>query len=189
MTVDYYFHLTEKDRETLKKMSNSLESNVRTVIRYHKGSVQDALHLIVEEYYDRDWYDSFDESVYESFWDDQCVRYDGLGNEWTSNLLLEAYSHYEKKYYRAILIAPDGEWVTDFKGETVEEVDSKLANSGSRWVFFPMALIVEDRYHDKKYFSIDDDLEIIKSYHPYDLLGKEGLTVKEFIGFVKRMYG
>lgn len=49
--------------------------------------------------------------------------------------------------YRAILYAPDGDWVMDYESPTVEEVEEKLANQGSRWYFYPFhAVIVNKGY-------------------------------------------
>jgi len=47
--------------------------------------------------------------------------------------------------YQAILVAPDGEWVTDFRGrETIAEVEEELANMGSRWYFYPFHGVITD---------------------------------------------
>jgi len=47
--------------------------------------------------------------------------------------------------YRAVLFSPDGEdWVTDHPSETVEEVWDKLADQGSRWIFYPICAVVRD---------------------------------------------
>lgn len=45
--------------------------------------------------------------------------------------------------YRAILIAPDGDWVTDFKRETITEVEEELADMGSRWIFYPFHAVIK----------------------------------------------
>jgi len=44
--------------------------------------------------------------------------------------------------YKAVLFAPEGDWTTDFKGETKEEVINQLANRGSRWFFYPFEGII-----------------------------------------------
>ena len=46
--------------------------------------------------------------------------------------------------YKAILFSPDGDWVTDCKGLTKEEVWDKVANLGSRWFFYPIPAIIRD---------------------------------------------
>jgi hypothetical protein len=48
--------------------------------------------------------------------------------------------------YKAILFAPDGDWVTDYRWcNTVEEVRERVANQGSRWTFYPYAFVILDR--------------------------------------------
>ena len=46
--------------------------------------------------------------------------------------------------YRAVLFSPDGDWVTDFEGETKEDVQEMLADRGSRWYFYPFEAIIRD---------------------------------------------
>ena len=47
--------------------------------------------------------------------------------------------------YKAILFAPDGDWMTDFREkETIEEVEECLANMGSRWYFYPFHGVIVD---------------------------------------------
>lgn len=47
--------------------------------------------------------------------------------------------------YKAVLFAPDGDWVTDCKGDTKDEVIEQLANLGSRWFFYPIEGIILDK--------------------------------------------
>lgn len=48
-----------------------------------------------------------------------------------------------KNTYKAILFAPDGDYVTDFiNSKTKEEVEEKLENMGSRWFFYPIQFVV-----------------------------------------------
>jgi len=49
------------------------------------------------------------------------------------------------KGYKAILFAPDGEWVTDFRAETKDEVIEKLSNRGSYWFFYPFEAVILDK--------------------------------------------
>jgi hypothetical protein len=45
----------------------------------------------------------------------------------------------------AILMAPDGDWVSDYYGcSTKDEVWNKLDDQGSRWFFYPFHFIVVD---------------------------------------------
>jgi len=46
------------------------------------------------------------------------------------------------KRYQAVLFAPDGDWVTDFRRDTIEEVIYELANKGSRWFFYPYEAVI-----------------------------------------------
>lgn len=47
--------------------------------------------------------------------------------------------------YRAVLIAPDGDVTTDYRGsETVEAVELALADQGSKHYFFPFHAVVID---------------------------------------------
>ncbi len=47
--------------------------------------------------------------------------------------------------YKAVLFAPDGDWVTDCKGDTLEEVYEALGDLGSRWYFYPYShFIIRD---------------------------------------------
>jgi len=44
--------------------------------------------------------------------------------------------------YKAVLFSLNGDWVTDFVGETKDEVINKLADKGSRWFFYPFEAII-----------------------------------------------
>jgi len=44
--------------------------------------------------------------------------------------------------YQAVLMAPDGDYVTDHRFGTVEEVEEAIADQGSRWFFYPFAVVV-----------------------------------------------
>lgn len=48
--------------------------------------------------------------------------------------------------YKAVLFAPDGDWVTDYlERETIEEVEQLLADQGSRWYFYPFHAVIVDK--------------------------------------------
>lgn len=47
--------------------------------------------------------------------------------------------------YKAVLFAPDGDWVTDYKANTKVEVISKLADGGSKWYFYPFEGLILDK--------------------------------------------
>lgn len=47
--------------------------------------------------------------------------------------------------YKAVLFAPDGDWTTDYaESATIEEVEEKLADQGSRWYFYPFHGVIRD---------------------------------------------
>jgi hypothetical protein len=47
--------------------------------------------------------------------------------------------------YKAVLFAPDGDWVTDFREcKTIEEVQENLCDMGSRWYFYPFHAVIRD---------------------------------------------
>ena len=46
--------------------------------------------------------------------------------------------------YQALLVAPDGEYVFDYRySKTVEEVEEQLCNQGSKWFFYPFEFVVK----------------------------------------------
>jgi len=45
--------------------------------------------------------------------------------------------------YVALLVSPDGEFVPDFKEDSIEKVQEDLANMGTRWYFYPYIFIVK----------------------------------------------
>lgn len=46
--------------------------------------------------------------------------------------------------YKAILFAPDGDYVTDFTNtDTKQEVWDKINDMGSRWVFYPICFVAK----------------------------------------------
>lgn len=50
-----------------------------------------------------------------------------------------------RRWYQAIVVAPDGDFRIDFRGTpTIEGVEEKLANQGSRNYFFPFHAVVLD---------------------------------------------
>jgi len=77
-----------------------------------------------------------------------------------------------KPKYKAILFTVDGGWVTDFPGETKDEVESKLADRGSLWYFYPIEGLM--RYTGS---STSPGEKVIKMYPPFDFLS--GKTIRE----------
>jgi hypothetical protein len=56
----------------------------------------------------------------------------------------------ETKTYKAVLFHPEGDYVTDFKGEyenqetACSDIWDKIADMGSKWIFYPIPVIVCD---------------------------------------------
>ena len=44
--------------------------------------------------------------------------------------------------YCALLVAPDGDYVTDYYADTKEEVIEQLKDRGSRWFFYPFEFVI-----------------------------------------------
>ena len=78
--------------------------------------------------------------------------------------------------YKAILFAVDGDWVTDCKGNTKEEVIEQLANKGSRWFFYPFEGIIRD------YGITTSNQRVVDMAPPLEYLaGKSIRTLKRII--------
>ena len=77
-----------------------------------------------------------------------------------------------KPKYKAILFTVDGDWVTDFSGETIDEVENKLADRGSLWYFYPIEGVM--RYTGS---LTSPDEKVIKMYPPFDFLSRK--TIRE----------
>lgn len=45
--------------------------------------------------------------------------------------------------FTAVLFATDGERVTDFERDTIEEVNNAINDMGSRWIFYPICCVAE----------------------------------------------
>jgi hypothetical protein len=46
--------------------------------------------------------------------------------------------------YKAALFAADGDWVTDYRSATIGEVWNANNESGSRWFFYPIIVVIAD---------------------------------------------
>ena len=44
--------------------------------------------------------------------------------------------------YRALLVAPDGDWTIDYRQSSIADVQDALANQGSRWYFYPFHAVI-----------------------------------------------
>lgn len=48
--------------------------------------------------------------------------------------------------YQAILFHPEGDYVTDFReSETKQDVWDRVADMGSRWIFYPIIFVATDK--------------------------------------------
>ena len=47
--------------------------------------------------------------------------------------------------YKAVLFHPDGEYVTDFRCDTKDEVWCKINDMGSKWIFYPITFVVTEK--------------------------------------------
>lgn len=80
--------------------------------------------------------------------------------------------------YRAVLFAPDGDWVTDFESDTIEEVRDKLADRGSRWYFYPFDAVILS--HPHVVYGTQRIIDAPTEFH--FLVGK---TIKTFTRFLR----
>lgn len=74
------------------------------------------------------------------------------------------------KNYQAILFAPDGEFITDFKErKEIQNVWDEINDMGSRWIFYPICFVGTD----KTITDTPEGLEYLK--------GKRIKTVKKIL--------
>jgi hypothetical protein len=82
--------------------------------------------------------------------------------------------------YKAVLFAPDGDWVTDYRGcKTKEEVWEYIENQGSRWFFYPFIFIIKD--NGKGYTTEKQRIVDVPEDWPHDVYGKSIKRVEELI--------
>ena len=97
--------------------------------------------------------------------------------------------------YCALLVAPDGDYVTDYYADSKEEVRRMLANRGSQWFFYPFDFIVTTRMSriveaplDMKEFerkTVKRALKAFKRAHD-ELAGDETVLIDDYIHLVKQ---
>ncbi len=86
--------------------------------------------------------------------------------------------------YKAVLFAPDGDWVTDFRGSpTIAAVEESLSEMGSRWIFYPFEFVAKDNNA-----GWSSGLEEIVSC-PNDDYFLTGRTIKEASEYFSRLSG
>jgi hypothetical protein len=80
--------------------------------------------------------------------------------------------------YTAVLFAPDGEWVTGYRGcSTVDGVIDQLVNQGSRYYFYPFHAVITDN----RGFTSENQ-RIVDAAFPFeDLKGKTVRTMSRVI--------
>ena len=81
--------------------------------------------------------------------------------------------------YKAVLFAPDGEWVTDCPGGDIEDVIEQLCNLGSRWIFFPFHAIIRDNGLTTRQHRLVDVAE------PFEHM--KGCTINTFSRMISQM--
>jgi hypothetical protein len=83
------------------------------------------------------------------------------------------------KRYKAVLFAPDGDWVTDFRGsESIREVQENLADMGSRWIFYPFHAVIVDRGSSLQ----NSRQKLVDVAYPFeDMKGRTIYTFSKFI--------
>lgn len=64
--------------------------------------------------------------------------------------------------YAAVLIAPDGEYVTDFERDSVAEVWDCVNDMGSRWIFYPFPVVAQ--IVDGRLGEIDESASTVVSW-------------------------
>ena len=74
------------------------------------------------------------------------------------------------KQYKATLFHPEGDFVTDFRGEkTISDVWEGINSMGSRWIFYPLCFVTTD----KTIVDTPEGMEFLK--------GKRIKTVKKYL--------
>lgn len=84
--------------------------------------------------------------------------------------------------YRAILFAPDGEWVSDYPSSSIDEIKKQLENQGSRWIFYPIHGII--RVKSKNFISTTN--RIVEMATPLENL--KGRAIKTASKYIKDNY-
>lgn len=76
--------------------------------------------------------------------------------------------------YKAVLFAPDGDWVTDYRDSaTIEDVEERLADQGSRWYFYPFHGVIVDHGG-----LTTDTQRLVSAAEPFEYM--KGRTIRSF---------
>ena len=88
-----------------------------------------------------------------------------------------------KTKYQALLVAPDGDCVTDYKRDTIQEVIDMMGDRGSRWYFYPFEfVIIAD---SKNYRTHSETLRKRIVDHPYEGHNFQGRTVNTVLNRIR----
>jgi hypothetical protein len=98
--------------------------------------------------------------------------------------------------YEALLVAPDGDYVTDHERNTPDEVMEAIANQGSKWIFYPYAAIMKAVPYPRRKAEVDGAVvvDIAEIHHngiyvsPDEWEGRKR-TVKAFRQMVREISG
>lgn len=86
-----------------------------------------------------------------------------------------------KRTYKAVLFAPDGDWVIDYRGSVcIEHVIDQLADQGSRWFFYPIHAVIVDHG-----VLTDKTARIVDAAPPFNHM--KGSTIGKFSEMLKNM--
>ena len=88
------------------------------------------------------------------------------------------------KRYKAVLFSLYGDWVTDYESDTKEEVIDKIENAGSRWFFFPIAMIILAR---GKYGYTTNTQRVIGIWDESWLKWMEGKSIKTIAKYISNL--
>ncbi len=78
--------------------------------------------------------------------------------------------------YTSIQFAPDGDYITDYQADTIDEIEQLCADQGSRWYFFPFQFVITD---NGKNYQFKEDImrkRAVSASYPFEDL--KGLSIK-----------
>lgn len=83
--------------------------------------------------------------------------------------------------FKAVLFATDGTWVTDYReSESIEAVQERLADQGSRWFFYPFHAVILDKGP-----TTFDTQRILDAAWPFEHM--KGKTIRSFGRLIENM--
>ena len=86
--------------------------------------------------------------------------------------------------YQALFVAPDGDYVIDYKRGTIQEVIDMMGDRGSRWYFYPFEfVIIAD---SKNYRTHSETLRKRIVDHPYEGHDFKGRTVNTVLNRIRK---